>query len=142
MKTLKLACLSLFMGVWGLSASAQCIVDDAAQAALDRQVEIITASAVDVESIFTGPNSCINPDLLNSFDLSNLIIDPLGLITGAVTDAINNAINDAKAQVCAAINDQINGTIGEVNGAITASNSLLSTDLQGILQNGWDGLSL
>lgn len=142
MKTFKLGYLSLTMCVWGVTASAQCIVDEAAQAALDRQVEIITASAVDVESIFTGPNSCINPDLLNSFDLSNLIIDPLSLVTGAVTDAINNAINDAKAQVCAAINDQINGAIGNVNGAITAHSSTLSTELDGILQNGWDGLSL
>lgn len=123
-------------------AFAQCIVDDAAQAALDRQVEIIRSSAVDVEGIFTGPGSCINPDLLNSFDLSNLIFDPLSLVTGAVTDAINTAINDAKAQVCAAIDGKINDTIGFVNTAIGDHSSTLSSELDGILQNGWEGLSL
>lgn len=124
------------------SAQAQCIVDDAAQAALDRQVEIIKSSAVDVEDIFTGPSSCINPDLLNSFDLSNLIIDPLSLVTGAVTDAINNAINDAKTQVCQAIQGTIDDTVGSVNTAISDHSSTLTSDLDGILQNGWEGLSL
>lgn len=124
------------------AAQAQCIVDDAAQAALDRQVEIIKSSAVDVEDIFTGPSSCINPDLLNSFDLSNLIIDPLSLVTGAVTDAINNAINDAKSQICQAIQGTIDDTVGSVNTAISDHSSTLTSELDGILQNGWEGLSL
>lgn len=133
---------ALIFTVVAQGAFAQCIVDDAAQAALDRQVEIIRSSAVDVEGIFSGPGSCINPDLLNSFDLSNLIFDPLSLVTGAVTDAINTAINDAKAQVCAAIDGKINDTIGFVNTAIGDHSSTLSSELDGILQNGWEGLSL
>jgi hypothetical protein len=142
MNKLKALCLLVSFVSWGAAASAECIVDDAAQAALDRQVEIIKASVVDVEDIFTGPNSCISPDLLNSFDLSNLIIDPLSLVTGAVTDAINSAISDAKSQACAYINDQVNGTIGDVNSAISDANSQLSSELGSVLQNGWDGLSL
>lgn len=138
----RVAAIAIALSSAAGAASAQCIVDEAAQAALDRQVEVIRATAVDVEAIFSGPNSCINPDLLNSFDLSNLIIDPLSLVTGAVTDAINNAINDAKTQLCEAINTKINDTIGSVNGAITAHSSTLSGELDGILQNGWEGLSL
>jgi len=124
------------------SVQAQCIVDDAAQAALDRQVEINKSSAVDVEDIFTGPSSCIDPNLLDSFDLSNLIIAPLSLVTGAVTDAINNAINDAKTQVCQAIQGTIDNTVGSVNTAISDHSSTLTSELDGILQNGWEGLSL
>lgn len=123
-------------------AAEDCLVTEAAQAALDRQMAIIESSAVDVEDIFSGPDSCINPDIMNSFDLSGLILDPLSWVSGSVTDAISGAITDAKQQVCQAIQDQIDDTVGNVNGAITDHSSSLSSELDGILQSGWDGMQL
>lgn len=122
-------------------ASAQaagCIVEDAAQAALDRQLAIIEETAVDVEEIFTGPESCINGDLLSSFDLSNLIPDLSGLMTGSITDAISSQIANARTQVCAAINDSIADAIGGVQSAITDQSSQLSQELRTILDDGWN----
>lgn len=136
---------SLIVGLVFVATSAvaqDCIVEEAAQAALDRQVAIIESAAVDVEDIFSGPDSCINPNLLDSFDLSNLIIDPMSWISGSITDAIADAIADAKTQVCQAIQDQIDDTIGSVTGAIDDHSSTLTSELDGILQNGWDGISL
>jgi hypothetical protein len=130
----------------GLPAFAQeasdCLVTEAAQAALDRQLAIIESSAVDVEDIFSGPDSCINADIMNSFDLSNLIIDPMSWVSGSVTDALTDAISDAKTQVCEAIQDKIDDTVGSVSSAISDHSSTLSGELDGILQSGWDGMGI
>ena len=62
-------------------ASAQCLVQDAAQAALERELELIEALAVDPADSFKGPDGCVNMDILTSFDLSTLIPDLTGLLT-------------------------------------------------------------
>jgi len=118
-----------------------CIINQAAQAALDRQKKLIQEVSVDVGEIFNGSNSCISPDLLSVPDLSSLISDPLGLLTGAITSAIDDALNNARSQVCEAINSRINGVIGDVNSQMSSFNSGLSSELQDILSSGFEGLS-
>lgn len=118
-------------------ANAQCLVEDAATAAYEEQLEVIRSAAVDVESIFSGPASCVNTNILDQFDLSNLIIDPLGLVTNAVTNAVSTAIQQAQQQVCQAINAKITGTVNQVQGTITSYRGGLNNQLQNVLQSGW-----
>lgn len=125
------------IGLWPTLGTAQCLVEDAANAAYQEQLKAIGTATPDVESIFSGPASCVNTDLLDQFDLSNLIPDPLGLVTDAVTDAVTNAIQNAKQQVCQAINEKVTGTINDVQGTITDHRGTLSVELQNVLQNGW-----
>lgn len=122
--------------------NAQCLVQDAANAALQRELELIEALAVDPTDSFRGPDSCVNMDILNSLDLSTLIPDLSGLLTSFSMDAINGMIADAQAQVCRQIQDAIDGAVGDATSAVTSFNSGLSDELNNVLSNGWGDLGL
>lgn len=122
--------------------AAQCLVQDAAQAALERELQLIEALAVDPADSFRGPDSCVNMDMLSSLDLSTLIPDLSGLLTSFSFDAINGVISNAQAQVCRQINDAITSSIGDATAAVTNFNSGLTDELSGVLSNGWGDLGL
>lgn len=122
--------------------NAQCLVQDAANAALQRELELIEALAVDPADSFRGPDSCVNMDILNSLDLSTLIPDLSGLLTSFSMDAINGMIADAQAKVCRQIQDAIDGAVGDATSAVTSFNSGLSDELNNVLSNGWGDLGL
>lgn len=122
--------------------AAQCLVQDAAQAALERELALIEALAVDPADSFRGPDSCVNMDMLSSLDLSTLIPDLSGLLTSFSFDAINGLISDAQTQVCRQINDAISGSIDDATAAVTQFNSGLTSELSGVLTNGWGDLGL
>ena len=122
--------------------SAQCLVRDAANAALRRELELIEALAVDPADSFRGPDSCVNMDILNSLDLSTLIPDLSGLLASFSMDAINGIIADAQAQVCRQIQDAIDSSVDDATSAVTSFNSGLSDQLNNILSNGWGDLGL
>lgn len=115
------------------SGSGGCGVEQAAQAALQRRLAVIDAAKVNPSDFFTGSNSCISADLLKSFDLSTLIPDLAGFLSGGVQQLAQQAINAAKQQACQVLNDQISGVIGKINGATSSFNGGLSGDLAGIL---------
>lgn len=141
MKNLTFGILALFF--WGATATAQeCLVEEAAQAALDREIALIQELAANPEDSFTGPESCINSDIFNSFDLSIAIPDLAGLLSSFSTDLITNAIASAKAQACRAINDAVEDAVGEASEMVSNFNSTLSDELAGILDNGWADLEL
>jgi len=119
-----------------------CLVRDAANAALRRELELIEALAVDPADSFRGPDSCVNMDILNSLDLSTLIPDLSGLLSSFSMDAINGIIADAQAQVCRQIQDTIEGAVGDATSAVTSFNSGLSDELNNVLSNGWGDLGL
>ena len=121
-------------------ASAQCLVQDAAQAALERELELIEALAVDPADSFKGPDGCVNMDILTSFDLSTLIPDLTGLLTDFSFDAINGIIADAQTKVCREIRSAIDGSIGEATSTVTSFNSGLSEELNAALTSGWTDL--
>ena len=123
-------------------AAAQCLVQDAAQAALERELELIEALAVDPADSFKGPDGCVNMDILTSFDLSTLIPDLTGLLTDFSFDAINGIIADAQTKVCREIRSAIDGSIGEATSAVTSFNSGLSDELNAALTSGWSDLGL
>ena len=122
--------------------AAQCLVQDAAQAALERELKLIEALAVDPADSFRGPDSCVNMDMLTSLDLSVLIPDLTGSITSFSFDAINGLIADAQAQVCRQIQDAIDGAVGDATSAVANFNSGLTDELSSVLTNGWGDLGL
>ncbi len=82
------------------STGNNCLVRQAADAAVQRQIALIDAAKVNPSAFFNGPNSCIAGDLLKRFDLSNLIPDLSGFLTGAATSLVQSVIDQAKRQVC------------------------------------------
>ena len=122
--------------------AAQCLVQDAAQAALERELELIEALAVDPADSFRGPDSCVNMDMLTSLDLSILIPDLTGFITSFSFDAINSLIADAQGQVCRQIQDAMDSAVGDATSAVTNFNSGLTDELSLVLTNGWGDLGL
>lgn len=123
-------------------ALAQCLVVDAAEAALERELELIEALAVDPANSFRGPDSCVNMDLLTSLDLSILIPDIAGMITTGAIDALTGIIQDAQTQVCRQINDAIEGTVGTATSTVANFNSGLTDELNSVLTNGWGDLGI
>jgi len=124
------------------AAGGGCLVEEAAQAALERELALIEELAADPEDSFSGPQSCINSDIFSSLDLSMLIPDLAGMLSSFSTDAITGIIQDAQAQACRAINDAMSDAIGGATDRMSSFSSGLSGELQGILDNGWEGLDL
>lgn len=124
-------------------ATATCLVEDAAKAALERELALIEAMAIDpADSFSAGSNSCISTDILSSFDLSSLIPDLSGMLSGFAFDSIDGIIAQAQQQACRAIDDAISDSIGQATSAVTSFNSTLSGDLQNILSNGWSDIGI
>lgn len=124
------------------TAGGGCLVEEAAKAALERELALIEELAADPEDSFSGPQSCINSDIFSSLDLSMLIPDLAGMLSSFSTDAITGIIQDAQAQACRAINDAMSDAIGSATDRMSSFSSGLSSELQGILDNGWEGLDL
>lgn len=106
-----------------------CLVRQAADAAVQRQIALIDAAKVNPSSFFNGPNSCIAGDLLKRFDLSNLIPDLSGFLTGAAQNLISSVLDAAKRQVCQILDDQLRDTIRSINQQMGSLQSSISGDL-------------
>ena len=114
------------------SAQAQtqnCLVRQAADAAIQRQIALIDAAKVNPSSFFNGANSCIAADLLKRFDLSNLIPDASGFLTSGVQSLISSVIDAAKRQVCQILDNQLRSTISSINSSMGGFQNSLSGDL-------------
>ena len=115
------------------AAAADCIVQQSAQAALQRQLAIIDASKTNVSSFFTGPSSCVSSNLLGSFDLSQLIPDLAGLLQNGLTNLYRSALDQAKQQVCQIANGQIQDVVGRINSATGGFQTALGGNLAGLM---------
>ncbi|WP_244276251.1 hypothetical protein [Methylobacterium indicum] len=111
------------------STGNNCLVRQAADAAVQRQIALIDAAKVNPSSFFNGPNSCIAGDLLKRFDLSNLIPDLSGFLTSAATNLVQSVIDQAKRQVCQILDDQLRDTISSINRQMTSFQSSITGDL-------------
>lgn len=125
--------IATIFGSASASTAATCGVEQAAKAALERRLAVIDAAKVNPSEFFTGANSCISPDLLKSFDLSMMIPDLAGFLSGSIQQIAQQAINQAKQKACDVLNDQINSVIGKINDSTSSFNSGLTGDLAGIL---------
>ncbi|MDP4025783.1 hypothetical protein Q8W71_24430 [Methylobacterium sp. NEAU 140] len=111
------------------SRGNNCLVRQAADAAVQRQIALIDAAKVNPSAFFNGPNSCIAGDLLKRFDLSNLIPDLSGFLTSAATNLISSVIDAAKRQVCQILDDQLRDTIRSINQQMGSFQSSITGDL-------------
>ncbi|SEP49160.1 hypothetical protein SAMN04487843_12947 [Methylobacterium sp. ap11] len=111
------------------STGNNCLVRQAADAAVQRQIALIDAAKVNPSSFFNGPNSCIAGDLLKRFDLSNLIPDLSGFLTSAATNLVQSVIDQAKRQVCQILDSQLRDTIGSINQQMNSFQSSITGDL-------------
>lgn len=122
----------------GTAAHAEggCVIEDAAKAALDRQVKSIEAAQTDVGSFFSGANSCINANLLKIIDFSTVIPDLAGLIASLPQKAMEKLLQDAVEKVCEVANEQIGDVVGNINSSMTSWRSGLSGEISGIISDG------
>ncbi|CAX17128.1 protein of unknown function; putative exported protein (plasmid) [Methylorubrum extorquens DM4] len=111
------------------STGSNCLVRQAADAAVQRQIALIDAAKVNPSAFFNGPNSCIAGDLLKRFDLSNLIPDLSGFLTGGAQTLIGSVIDAAKRQVCQILDDQLRDTIRSINQQMGSFQNSVSGDL-------------
>lgn len=141
---LAIAVLGSFAALSQRQARAQtaedCIVQQAADAALQRQIAMIDAAKVNVPEFFSGANSCINPNLLQSFDLSMAIPDLAGFLQNGIIGLAQQALDQAKQQVCSVLNSQLSGLIGGLKGAIRNYESKVGQELAGIVSQGTGSL--
>lgn len=117
-------------------SSGGCVVEQAAQAALDRQIRSIEAAQTDVSSFFQGENSCINGNLLNMIDFSPSISSLSGIGMNIGQQAINTMLEQAMQQACNVANDQIQDVTGNLNTSLASWDSGLSDEIRGIISNG------
>jgi hypothetical protein len=111
------------------STGNNCLVRQAADAAVQRQIALIDAAKVNPSSFFNGDKSCIAGDLLKRFDLSNLIPDLQGFLTSAATNLVQSVIDQAKRQVCQILDNQLQDTIGSINRQMNSFQSSITGDL-------------
>ncbi|WP_395675544.1 hypothetical protein [Inquilinus sp.] len=96
-------------GAW---AAAQCAVSQAADAALQREIELLDSLKVNPADFFSGAKSCIDSSLLRTFDVSSIIPDPLGLVKMLTDQMGQDVLNAAKQKVCDVLNDQLGNAVG------------------------------
>ena len=113
-----------------------CVVEQAAQAALDRQIKSIEAAQTDVSSFFQGQNSCINGNLLNMIDFSRFMQDPTGLIASLGQDQVNQLLNQAVQKACDIANEQIQDVTGNLNTSLASWDSGLDEQIRNIISDG------
>lgn len=98
-------------GAW---AAAECPVSQAADAALQREIQLLDGLKVDPAEFFSGAKSCIDSSLLQTFDVSSIIPDPLGLVRTLTDQLGQNVLNAAKQKACDVLNDQLGDAVGNM----------------------------
>lgn len=111
--------------------SPPCALDQAAQDAVNKKIQIIGMTSPDPGKYFNAgsPDSCLGNMSLANLDLSNLIPDPFGLMNVGVDQVINGLKKAAAAAACMAVRASIGDTISKYNTAISTVNS--ATDIKG-----------
>lgn len=97
----------------------ECALTAAMQAAVNDKVRMIAMTSSAPEKYFD--QNCLGDLSFASIDLSNMIPDPIGLLTGAAMTALDNLKKAAVGKVCAAARNSMGDTIGRYNAAITAA---------------------
>lgn len=130
--------VAILAAVMGAPAMAQegCLISEAADAALDRQISAIEATQTDVASFFTGPNSCINQDLLQMIDFSVDMPDPANLLRTLQTGMYDQLLSQAQQKFCDVMNEQIDGAVGNLDATMVNWESGLSDEIRGIITDG------
>lgn len=131
-----LVCASLALPAFAQANGGGCVVEQAAQAALDRQIKAIEAAQTDVSSFFKGENSCINADLLNMIDFSQFIQDPLNMLSQIGNLNMDQLLNQAVQKACEVANEQIADVTGNLNSSFADWDSGLDDQIKDIISDG------
>lgn len=131
----------MFAGMMWLAASGQeaqaqaggCMVQQAADAAVQRQIGMIDAAKVNPSEFFSGANSCISSSLLQRIDLSNFIPSASNFLSGGVESMISNLIQQAQQKLCEALNSQLQQLVGKLNSFGGSFQSQLPGELASLL---------
>lgn len=132
-------CLAFAIGS-ALPARAQssgCAIQQASQQALNQKLGLIQSAKVNTPDFFSS--SCISPNLMKIFDLSQVIPDPIGLLSSGIQTIAQQAINQAKQFVCNIINQQVSSLLNNINntlrsGIASCSGSLPNFNLTSLSQ--------
>lgn len=109
------------------TTSPNCAISTAAQTNLNNRILMVGSTAPDPSKYFTvgGVSSCIGP--MMNIDLSNLIPDPMGLLTSLAKAALNYAVQKA----CTAARQSLSDYLGKYNMAAVmmngGANNMIST---------------
>ncbi|MGN8096815.1 hypothetical protein [Methylobacterium sp. 22177] len=112
---------------------SDCLIKQAADAAVQRQITLIDAAKVNPSEFFNGSDSCVAVNLLKRFDLSSLIPDLSGFLTSQAQNLIQQAIDAAKNQVCRILDKQFEKVIDSINQKMASFQSSITRDLFGAL---------
>lgn len=118
-----------------------CGIQQAADAAVQRQIALLDAAKVDSSEFFNGANSCLGSNLLSSLDLSNLIPSNFDFLSGAADGLINGLIQKAQEQVCQVMNDQLQKVVGNINGKMGDFQNLMGGQLDDLLGGSGSSIS-
>lgn len=125
---------SLAPGQAATSGSANdCLVTQASDAAIQRQISMIDAAKVNPSDFFSGASSCISPQLLQSFDLSRFIPDLASFLSGGVDGLLQNILSQVKNQVCSVLNQQLGNLVQKLNLSSLNFEGTLSSQMRSIL---------
>ncbi|KXV69207.1 hypothetical protein AD951_07660 [Acetobacter malorum] len=113
--------------------SSGCLVQQASQAALQRRLAEIDGLKTNVNSYFSGSNSCISDGLLNNFDLSSAIPDMAGLLNTSFTQLAQQALTAAKQQACQIAQGEIQNAVGSLNNEMSQYTSQAGNSINSLL---------
>lgn len=124
-----------------LSATAQlanapgvqppCDLNNAATQAMNNKIQMVGMTSTDPGKYFNAgsPDSCLGDLSLANLDLSNLIPDPIGLLSIGLDSLIDALKKAAIAAACKAVRNSVGDVIGKYNSAIGSINGTL--DIRG-----------
>lgn len=107
---------------------ADCAINAAAQKAVNDRIMMIGMTSPDPGKYFNAgsPDSCLGNMSIANLDLSKLIPDPMGLVSGGLDSVIDGLKKAAIGAGCAAVRNSMGDTINKYNSAIGTINGDLN----------------
>jgi len=122
-------------------AGGGCGITQAADMAVQKQIALLDATKVDSSKYFNGADSCLGSNLLNSFDLSNLIPSSFNFLGDVGSNLIDKVISEASTKVCDIVNEQLQKIIGKINTQMFDFESLLGGQMSELLGGSGSSIS-
>jgi hypothetical protein len=114
-------------------AASGCGINQAADAAVQKQIAMLDAAKVNASEFFNGVSSCLGSGLLNNLDLSRLIPTSFDFVGQAGEQIIQSVMSKAQQQVCEVVNKQLQKVVGKINEQLGKFESLLGGQLNDLL---------
>lgn len=101
----------------------------AMSAALNNNVRLVAETSIDPGKYFDAgsPDSCLGNLSTANIDLSKLISDPMGMLTGGVDSMIDGLKKAALGAACTAARNSVGDTISKFNAVMSTINGDLNT---------------